>query len=914
MPVGPVVCGCFRTAKDELGTADRMKSWICLLSSVLLLSAAAAAQSPYGDPGQVDNGTQSEPCTQDMQTQGLCSPQNLQQNYQNGTPAYPNAARGYQTQQTTGTPNPLSQYPGYEGEQEQPSSNSSQLQQRRIPFPPEPLTAFQKFVASTTREVLPVYGASLFRDVPSTFAPLNQGPVPATYVLGPGDQIRVRVWGQVNFTTLVTVDRSGGIYLPQIGEVHVEGVPVAALEDVLRNATRQVFRNFQLTATLGQTRSIQVYVVGQARRPGVYTISSLSTLVDALFSSGGPSADGSMRQIEVRRGGQTLTKFDLYDLLLRGDKSKDVPLLSGDVIFIPPVGPQAAIFGSVRTQAIYELKPGQTLADLIADAGGASAIAAESRISIERVIDHKDRAAMEVGFDTAGLATSVHDGDLVQVLSIVPAYQKTVTLRGNTANPGRFAWHAGMRLSDLIPDRQSLITRNYWWRRTQLGLPSPEFEPLQDYPQLTQPRNPVELNQRREAEGQQMAQPGVGPYQQIPTQQNNSFSAQQDVNGQQQQQPVDGMNPQFDRTQQGGQYGQYGQNRQNDRSKSSSLAAQVEVRTENTSGALPPLQVKVPAPDIDWSYAVIERLDAKTLKTTLVPFDLGRLVLDHDEAQNLELEPGDVVSIFSQGDLHVPLSQQTKYVRLEGEFVHAGVYSVQPGETLRQLVERAGGLTSDAYLYGSEFTRESTRVLQQRRMDEYIQNLEAEIQRASVDQARGGVASATQIAAASAATTSEENMLSRLEQVRATGRIVLELAPNSKGAYTLPDIPLEDGDRLVVPSIPSSINVVGAVYDQNSFLFKQERRSGEYLHLAGGPNRDADRRHAFIIRADGSVVSREMTNTLFGNDFEALRMNPGDTIVVPDKVYRPGTLQNFLDYTQIFSQLAVGAATVGIVY
>ena len=256
----------------------------------------------------------------------------------------------------------------------------------------------------------------------------------------------------------------------------------------------------------------------QARRPGVYTVSSLSTLVDALFASGGPSVEGSMRSIELRRGGAVVTRFDLYDLLIRGDKSKDAKLLPGDVIFIPPVGPQAAVLGSVRNPAIYELQPQEPLSGLLADAGGVSSVAAEARVSIERIDEHRDRHAMEVAYDAAGMALPMADGDIVRVYSIVPKYEKTVILRGNTANPGRFAWHSGMRISDLIPDKESLITRNYWWKRAQLGLPVPEFEPA----------------------------PGLSPI------------------------------------------------------------------------------MRQAAPEIDWDYAVVERLDPDTLKSTLIPFDLGK--------------------------------------------------------------------------------------------------------------------------------------------------------------------------------------------------------------------------------------------------------------------------------------------------
>jgi len=334
----------------------------------------------------------------------------------------------------------------YTDQEPQPKQGTPRSQPQRE-LPPEPPTEFQVFIQSTTGQMLPIFGAQLFRSVPSTFAPLDLAPVPLDYRIGPGDELRIRVWGQVNFQIDARVDRSGEIFLPQVGEVHVADLPSSDLNGHLREAIGRVYHNFDLTVDVGQIRSIQVYVTGQARRPGVYTISSLSTLVDALFSSGGPSAQGSVRHIQLRRGGALITDFDLYDLLIHGDKSKDVKLQSEDVLFIPPVSAQAAVVGSVRNPAIYELRSNESLSELLAEAGGISSTASDARYSIERIDNHRERHAMEVASDASGLATPLADGDLVRVYSIVPVYRRTVILRGNTANPGRFAWHPGMRRS-----------------------------------------------------------------------------------------------------------------------------------------------------------------------------------------------------------------------------------------------------------------------------------------------------------------------------------------------------------------------------------------------------------------------------------------------------------------------------------
>ena len=829
---------------------------------------------------------------------------------------------GFQGLQASPTIPPASQYndtnpvtgqaiPGQTGTTTQQQLQlQRQLQQQRLvqQAPREPLTEFQKFVATTTGQVLPIYGSNLFQNIPATFAPLETAPVPTNFVIGPDDVLRIRVWGQINFQSNLRVDRTGDIYLPQVGAIHVAGLQFSELDGHLRAAIARVFKNFDLTADVGQIHSIQVYVSGAARRPGVYTVSALSTLVDAIFSSGGPALDGSLRHIELRRNGQVVTDFDLYALLVHGDKKSDAPLQNGDVIYIAPAGAMVAVTGAVRAPAIYELRAGETLGDVVKDAGGMSAVASESRISIERIEEHTTRRAMEVSDDAAGLATAMSNGDIVRVYPIVPAYAKTVILRGNVANPGRFAWHEGMHVSDLIPDKDSLITQNYWWQRARLGLPTPEFEPVPGFGVMLQPRNGQAVTLRRSAnetetttdmqlqQNQGVAAPGAGTNgpgqinaQQIALQQ-STLAAEQGLNS-------EGVN---------------GSNDASERGANISVAEAQTLPAGRSLAGVQSTKVRVLAPEIDWNYAVIERMDPKTLKTVLVPFDLGKLVLQHDQSQNLALEPGDAVSVFSEADVRVPIAEQTKLIRLDGEVAHAGTYTALPGETLRHLVMRAGGLTPNAYLYGSEFTRQSTRILQQARIDEYIQQLNMQVQRGNLAVASSSVSSSQDQSSAAAAQGSEQQLIAALARIRATGRIVLEFQPNSKGVDSIPDLPLEDGDRFVVPSRPDNVNVVGAVYDQNSFLYAQRRRVGDYLKMAGGPNQDSDRKYSFVIRASGAVVSKTTTNGLWGNEFADLRVYAGDTIVVPEKTFKPSALRTAIEFTTIFSQLAFGALAFSI--
>lgn len=665
---------------------------------------------------------------------------------------------------------------------------------------------FEDFIARSLGRSLPLYGHNLF-DAPSTFAPLDQVAVPADYVVGPGDEIYIRAWGQIDIDYRAVVDRDGRIHIPKVGAIVVSGLAYQDLDGLIRRAVSRIYKNFELNVTLGQLRSIQIFVVGQARRPGSYVVSSLSTLVNALFASGGPSHKGSMRGIQLKRGNKLVTEFDLYDLLLKGDKSKDARLLPGDVIFIPPVGQLAAVAGSVNIPGIYELRGTTTLGDLLAMAGGLSATAAGQKVTLERIAARMTRQVEEFPLDSNGVARPLQDGDLVNVYALSPRIQNAVTLRGNVAETQRFPWRSGLRIKDIIPERDALVIPNYWLQKNRLGQPESWIRGSRD--------------------------------------------------------------------------------------------------DSPTAGALRNEVVRNSA-EINWEYAVIERLNFDDLTTSLIPFHLGRAVMEGDLEHNLALQPGDIVTIFSRDDIRQPLSRQTKYVRLEGEFVTAGVYQVRPGETLRQLVMRVGGLSANAYLYGAEFTRESTRAQQQQRLSDALDRMEAEIQRATASRSVSLVdprdAEAVQIEA-----MSQQRLLARLRTVQATGRIVLELPARGAGVKDIPELALEDGDRLYVPPLPSTVSVFGAVYNQNAYIYKDGRRVGDYLAQAGGPTRDADKGSLYLVKADGTVISKRQGGSFF-NGFDGQRVMPGDAIVVPEDFDKFRWTRELKDWSQIFYQFALGVA------
>ena len=317
--------------------------------------------------------------------------------------------------------------------------------QQNVPAhtPPPPLTRteFELFVQDVIGHRLMTYGRKLFDDVPSTFAPVERVPVPVDYVLGPGDELLIRAWGKIDIDARVTIDRDGQIYLPRVGALNVAGLRYAQVDGYLHAAISALFKDFAMNVELGQLRSIQIFVLGSARRPGAYTVGSLSTMVNALFVSGGPSATGSMRHVELIRNNQVVTEFDIYDLVKRGDKSHDRPLLPGDILFIPPVGPQAAIVGSVEEPGIYELSGETTIASALQSAGGLTSLAETRRALLERVEDHSRRRVEEFALDAVGMQRILRDGDLLQILPVSPEFANTITLRGNVAQPGRYAWH-----------------------------------------------------------------------------------------------------------------------------------------------------------------------------------------------------------------------------------------------------------------------------------------------------------------------------------------------------------------------------------------------------------------------------------------------------------------------------------------
>ena len=684
-------------------------------------------------------------------------------------------------------------------------SDDAAAQNPEFKYPPLEEIEFQRFVSKATGQTLKLYGYTLF-DGDNNFFPVQSAPVPAGYILGPGDELVVQVNGLVDFDDRLIIDRDGRVMVPKVGPINLAGVALSNAEKVFSAHIGKVYRNFTVSITMGRLRSIEVFVVGQARQPGKYLVSSLSTLINALFETGGPGSNGSLRAIELRRGGKKIATVDMYAFLAQGDNSADVQLHAGDIIFIPPAGARAALLGTINSPAIYELRSNETINQILGLSGGLPTLAAPQKAQLERLDSKRDvaRYVEDFALDAKGLATALKAGDILTVFQISPEIANMVTLRGNVASPMRYPFRAGMKISDLIPDVSALIQPDYHTRRN----------------------NMVQLQS-----GKQVS--------------------------------VDGLSS----------------------------------------------SVKNLLNEINWDYAAIERLDAKEVRSVLIPFNLGKAIREKDPLHNLSLQPGDVVTIFGVRDLPVPVEKRTQYVNISGEVMGAGVYQIQPGETLPDLIKRTGGLSRAAFSYGMVFTRESTRLQQQENLDKVVRRLEAEIGSQAAT-AMQNVVDTEKNAAIQAQIATQKLMLDRMKSLKASGRIALELDPINP---TLPPITLEDGDKISVPQRPSFVGVFGEVFAESSLIHKPGNTVSDYLNKAG-LTRDADTDSLLIIRADGTVEGSSSGFSFWGTSLSGKRLNAGDSIFVPGvldrRTYYSQFIQGFKDWTSILYQFGLSAAAI----
>lgn len=768
--------------------------------------------------------------------------------------------------------------------------------------PPRP-SEFQKFVETATGRQLQNFGARFFNEAADSFSPLDNVPVAGDYLVGPGDQLMIRAWGSIDVDFRATVDRSGQINLPKVGTFSVAGVRASNLESHLRAQIGRLYTNFNLNVTLGQLRGVKIFVVGPARVPGVYTLSSQSTMLSAVVAAGGPSPNGSMRKVQLRRDDRVVSELDIYDFLVQGDKSKDLQLQAGDVVKFMPAGPRVALTGAIDSPAIYELKSAkEPIADVLRYAGDSPVLVNPNRVQVERIDSARAGAVRTVEqfkLDGDGLKQALQDGDIVTLTPISPAFANAVTLKGAVAQPMRYAFTPGMRIRDLIPDRDALISPEFYRRKNKLvQIDEDEEERLRRQRERQMDRelaaargfSDTDANTAGGLEGRNGAQA---------TGRNGAAAA----------------TPRNGRTQDLEQYDDraLAHQRARERDDPSTRSADDDSERFRSSVSTRSRRAQPLFDELNWDYAVIERLNKNDLSTQVIPFNLGKVVLQGDETNNLELLAGDVVTVYSQKDVRVPVSRQTRMVSVLGEVNAPGTYQLKAGETLPQLIARAGGLTPQAYVYGIEFSREETRQRQRENLQQAIVRLES---LSAVQAARDAANKTTdtaannQMAISSAATQAQ---IGRLQRIEPNGRIALELEPAST-LEQLPAVPLENQDQIIVPTKPAFITVAGAVVNNNAFLWKPGKTVGDYIASAG-VDEAAEVANMFVLRADGTVSHASETRGIFGGtNLESARLNPGDAIVIPNKLdyetWGRALVRNLKDWSQIFAQFGLGAAAI----
>ena len=718
------------------------------------------------------------------------------------------------------------------------------------------------------------FGYDLFKGTSTTFAPFTDVPVPADYVVGPGDQINVQLFGSQNRTLRLVVGRDGRINFPELGPIQVSGRPfVRVAADLEERVSRQII-GVRASVGMGDTRSIRVFIMGEANRPGSYVVSGLATITSALYASGGIKPIGSLRDIQLKRNGAVVRRMDLYDLLLRGDTSDDAQLQPGDVIFIPPVTSTVAVDGEVNRPAIYELRGETTVAQIVQLAGGLTSQADTRRAALVRVDAQRSRMVVDVPLGSGGNGELLRNGDSLRVLRLSPTLDGGVVLEGHVFRPGPVAWREGLRLIDVLPSVDELRPNadvNYVLIRRELP---PDRRLAVFSADLTQA-----LRDPSSAENVVLA-----PRDHIIV--FDFESGRQEL-----------MAPLIDELRR--------QSRIDRPSELVRIDGRVKARGEY------PLEPQMRLSDLvraggglqDAAYASKAELTryrhtGEVRQTEHIVIDLAA-VLRGDPSADLMLHPFDFLNIKE-----VPEWSEQEQVSLLGEVKFPGTYPIQRGETLRSVISRAGGLTALAFPEGAVFTRLELQEREQQQLDQLANRLQSDLAATALQ------ASATNQGQVSQAITVGQSLLNQLKTTAAVGRLVINLdvilATTSGNAYQ--DVTLRNGDRLIIPKQKQEVTVLGEVQTTTSHLYQTNFSRDDYIALSGGFTRKADTGRVYVVRADGSVISSEAAGWFRRSSNVAIR--PGDSIVVPLDTERMPPLPLWQAVTTIIYNLAIAAAAV----
>ena len=712
------------------------------------------------------------------------------------------------------------------------------------------------------------FGYDLFAGVPTTFAPATDIPIPVNYIIGPGDTVELQLFGSENALYSLVVTREGILNIPELGPVSVAGLRFRELKDTLELRVAEQMIGVKASITMGRLRSIRVFVLGDAYRPGSYTVSALSTMTNALFVSGGINLIGSLRKIQLKRRGRVVTTLDLYDLLLKGDTSGDARLQPGDVLFVPPVGPTVGVDGEVRRPAIYELRREKSVSQVLELAGGLLPTAFPEASRIERINASRERTVIDVDLSTRdGLQSAVQPDDLIHIYSVLEKREDIVLLSGHVYRAGLVQWQPGMRLTQLISSIDELqpkadanyvlirreIPENLSIRAFSADLIAALAAPGSSADVLLAPRDQVTV-----FSFEQNRQTVIRPIlEELRLQAGRDESEQIVV--------VNG------RVRAPGAY---------------PLEAGMRVSDLiRAGGQLSEAAYPVDAELIRYTTGVSE-----VRETELIDIDLAAILAGNTSA-DLALAPHDVLSIKE-----IPHWRDLESVSLEGEVRFPGRYPIRRGERLRSVIQRAGGLTDTAFADGAIFLRQALRQREQEQLQELTERLQSEISVAELS-----ADSDMEDAAA------RQALLQQLESAQATGRLVIDLPRILAAQYDQEaDLVLATGDRLLVPEYSQTVTIVGEVQFPTSHVYDQGISRNEYISKSGGTTQNADKKRIYIVRADGEVIASSGSRFFRGRNVKDIR--PGDTIVVPLDADRINRLTLWTNVSTIIFNIGIAAA------
>jgi protein involved in polysaccharide export with SLBB domain len=714
------------------------------------------------------------------------------------------------------------------------------------------------------------FGYSLFQAAAAP-APTGQQPVGLDYVLGPDDEFTVTVWGQVDGVYKVKVNREGEAIFPRIGAVPVAGLTFGELKLLLAQTFGQQFKNTSISVAMGQLRSLQVFVVGEVQKPGSYVVNSLSTALNALLASGGVTKNGTLRDIQVVRAGKTAARLDLYQFLLKGDKSQDVRLQDQDTVFVPLVGTVVGVAGHVLRPAIYEVRPAATLGEVLDLAGGVRPTGYLTRVQIERIAAHDRRTAVDLNLAPAepapspapapagpppeGLREPVQNMDLVKVFPISPVLRQVVYVRGNVLRPGPYELKPDMRVSDVVRGAEDLLPDTYLYYARVLRYIGPELA-----------KQTVSFNLAKAFEGNPAANLKLQPLDEI------EIYAREDLKA----------------------------------------LPSVSVVGEVRKPGLYPLIRSMRISDLMVVAGGLQKLaylkEAELTRYTVVGdrtevqvrlVDLEKAVAG-DLAQDIELQELDVLAVRS-----IPESEVGRNVTLLGEVRLPGQYSIKRGERLSSVLKRAGGLTQRAFPQGLVLIRESVKQTQQVQLQKFIASQKAQILAESAAYTASAGQQAGQAQSEQAATGAQLQLLEQIAALVTPGRVVVRVSAVQGLEGSQDDVLLEPGDQITIPQQPTEVNVVGAVRNSTSLVHRPGLEIEDYLQQAGGLAREASKSDIYIVRADGSAESRYISDRT---------VKAGDTIVVPQIVEaKTRPLQLWQAVASIVGSAALAVAGIAVV-